>query len=390
MISLSVIVTVVAVLVVGFFGAAIWKFTCRLLAGSIGAAIVAFVGVFAASCVSLYSGPLVTQGAPVVKELLSDFTPPVNWEIKLTLFLIALAVFLIAVREIGLGAVLKTRARELDERISSLPPQDFLNYYGQGLREIGIIRRDTKIKYADKKLKPADLEKAIRVVMKHVLGMAKLWDGISTSSDDNIIYRSNIMMVVPPALMGDIKRDAASYESLVINSPFFLYGDNFSSRLDNSTGLLMIENNNYTVTSASKGSEPDPKVQPLCLPYASSSHKQPNLPGAPEACVSQTAKYVFNTVVEMDSWLNGLSHRENRFDRRFDNGVRSYYSEAKHAQSILSIPVIVQGKTMAVLNIYRNKENIFKGDDRAQQFVALMNPVCYHIGKMLSLASKIA
>lgn len=45
---------------------------------------------------------------------------------------------------------------------------------------------------------------------------------------------------------------------------------------------------------------------------------------------------------------------------------------------------------MAVLNIYRNKENIFKGDDRAQQFVALMNPVCYHIGKMLSLASKIA
>ncbi|WP_447782087.1 hypothetical protein [Pseudomonas plecoglossicida] len=387
---MSILVTVAALIVVKYWGAAIWRWVCKFFAGSIGAAIVAFVGVFAASCVSLYSGDLVTQGAPIVKDLMSDFTPPENWQIKLTLFLIALAVFLIAIREIGLGTVLKSRAKELDERISSLPPQDFLNYYGQGLREIGVIRRETKIKAAAGNLTSAELEASIRVVMKHVLGMAKLWDGISTSSDDKIVYRSNIMMVVPPELMRDIKLDADSYESLVVSSPFFLYGDNFSSRLDNSTGLLMIENNSYTVTSASEGGEPDPKVKPLCLPYAEHPHKQPNLPGAPEACVSQTAKYVLNTVVEMDGWLNGLSHREQRFDKRFNNGVRSYYSEAKHAQSILSIPIIVKNKTMAVLNIYRNKENIFKGDDRAQQFVALMNPVCYHIGKMLSLASKIA
>ncbi|WP_411565239.1 GAF domain-containing protein [Pseudomonas orientalis] len=387
---MSIIITVVALLVVGFLGTVIWRHICKFFAGSVGAAIVAFVGVFAASCVSLYSQQLVTQGSPFVRGVMSDVTPPENWEIKLTLSLIGLAVLLIGLREIGLGTVLKVRAKELDERISSLPPQDFLNFYGQGLREIGEIRRETKIKDAANSLNSAELEKSIRVVMKHILGMAKLWDGISTSSDDNIIYRSNIMMVVPPELMEDIKKDAASYEKLVVNSPFFLYGDNFSSRLDNSSGLLMIENNSYTVTSASEGGEPDPKVKPLCLPYATHPHRQPNLPGAPEACVSQSAKYVLNTMVEMDCWLNVLSHREQRFDRRFDTGVRSYYCEARHAQSILSIPIIVQGKTMAVLNIYRNKENIFKGDDRAQQFVALMNPVCYHIGKMLSLASKIA
>jgi hypothetical protein len=45
---------------------------------------------------------------------------------------------------------------------------------------------------------------------------------------------------------------------------------------------------------------------------------------------------------------------------------------------------------MAIFNIYRNKDGIFKGEDRAQQFVSLMNPVCYHIAKMLSLAAKLA
>ena len=63
----SIIVTVVALLVVGFFGTTIWRYTCKFFATSIGAAIVAFVGVFAASCVSLYSQQLVVQGSPFVK-----------------------------------------------------------------------------------------------------------------------------------------------------------------------------------------------------------------------------------------------------------------------------------------------------------------------------------
>lgn len=86
--SVSIIITVTAVVVVGFWGTVIWRWICKFFAGSIGAAIVAFVGVFAASCVSLYSRELVEQGAPIVRGLMSDFTVPENWEIKLTLSLI--------------------------------------------------------------------------------------------------------------------------------------------------------------------------------------------------------------------------------------------------------------------------------------------------------------
>lgn len=371
-------------------GASLWEWLCKRLASSVGAALVAFVGVFAASCVSIYSQDLVTQGRPYVASLLNGYVLPKNWEIILTLCLIGVAVVLIGIREIGLGAVVKTREKELENRISTLPPQDFLVLYGQGLREIGEIRRGTKIKYSKGELELDALEKAVRVVMKHVLGMAKLWDGISTT-DENMLYRSNIMMVVHPEMMDGVKQDLASYETLVMKSPFFLYGDNFLSRLENSTGLLMIENNSFTVTSASEGAEPDKQVKPLCLPFAMpTTHRQPNLPGAPEAFVSKTAKYVHNTVVEMHQWLDVLRHKEYRFDKKFDEGVRNYYSEASHAQSILSIPINFEDRTMAVINIYRNKESIFKGEDRAQQFVALMNPVCYHLGKMLSLASRIA
>lgn len=364
---------------------------CRKLAGSVGAAMVAFVGVFGASCVSLYSKEIVEQSGPLFTEILgiAGVSLPESWQLKLTFWLIVAAVVLIGMRELGLGAVIKIREKDLEGRISTLPPQSFLEYYGNGLKEIGEIRRGTKIDNEAGTLTSEELDASIRTVMKHVLGMARLWDGIS--SDELMLYRSNIMMVIPPELMDDVKDNPNGYQQLVLDSPFFLYGDNYSSRLNSSSGLLLIENNRLTVTSESHGMEPDEDVKPICLPFSyPGQHLQPNLPGAPEALVSKSARYLKSTAPEMFQWLGLLREKNHRYDRNFASGIRGYYSKSDHAQSILSIPIVFSGKAMAVLNIYRNKEGIFRGEERAQQFAALMSPVCYHLAKMLSLGSRIA
>ena len=368
---------------------------CRKLAGSVGAAMVAFVGVFGASCVSLYSKEIVEQSAPYFTKILglTSIGLPENWQLKLTFWLIVAAVVLIGMRELGLGAVIKIREKDLEGRISTLPPQSFLEYYGDGLKEIGEIRRGTKQDFAKGTLTSDELDASIRTVMKHILGMARLWDGIS--SDELMLYRSNIMEVVPPELMDDIRDDVQGYQELVLNSPFFLYGDNYSSRLDSASGLLLIESNRLTVTSNSHGMEPDEDVKPICLPFSYpgpylQENLQPNLPGAPEALVSKSARYLKSTATEMFQWLALLREKSNRYDRNFAHKIREYYSKSDHAQSILSIPIVFNGKAMAVLNIYRNKDGIFRGEERAQQFAALMSPVCYHLAKMLSLSSRIA
>lgn len=364
---------------------------CRKLAGSVGAAMVAFVGVFGASCVSLYSKEIVEQSAPYFSTIIgsTSIALPENWQLKLTFWLIVAAVVLIGMRELGLGAVIKIREKDLEGRISTLPPQSFLEYYGNGLKEIGEIRRGTKQDFAKGTLTSDELDASIRTVMKHILGMARLWDGIS--SDELMLYRSNIMEVIPPELMNDVKNDVQGYQKLVLNSPFFLYGDNYSSRLDSASGLLLIENNRLTVTSNSHGMEPDEDVKPICLPFSyPGAHLQPNLPGAPEALVSNSARYLKSTAPEIFQWLALLREKNNRYDRKFAQKIREYYSKSDHAQSILSIPIVFNGKAMAVLNIYRNKDGIFRGEERAQQFAALMSPVCYHLAKMLSLSSRIA
>lgn len=363
---------------------------CRKLSGSTGAAIVAVFGVVGASCVSIYSAPILAQGEVYFKGFFADLKLPQNWQLLLTVTLIVVAIILVGMRELGLGLLVKTREKELDERISTLPSQDFLRVYGDGLRQIGEIRRETKVKHVNSVLTPDVLDESIRSVMKHVLGLARLWDGIS-KTDEHMVYRSNLMMVVHPELMQDFRSDRHSYEDVVVGSPFFLYGDNFLSRVDSSAGLLMIEDERWTVTSKAKGTEPDKSVKPLCLPFSlPSSGKQPNLPGAPEALVSKTSKYVGHTIDVMYQWLKDMENTRPRFSQEFKQGIKDYYGSADHAQSILSIPIVFEGKVMAIFNIYRNKDGIFKGEDRAQQFVSLMNPVCYHIAKMLSLAAKLA
>ncbi|WP_208647509.1 GAF domain-containing protein [Pseudomonas kribbensis] len=360
-----------------------------LLAGALGAALVAFIGVIAASAVSIYSSKVVDQGGELIKQFTGELTPPESWELKLTLLLIGLAILVIYFRERALGEVVNSRVKEFQDSMSTLPPQNFLDVYSEAIRQVGDVRRNTKILYREKTLTSDSLENSIRGVLKVVLGLAKLWDGVA-SEKDTMVYRANIMIVIHPDSMESLKTPGNPFESIITESPFFLYRDNLEARLDYSTGLLVIENSALTTRSNVVDRAPDDMVKPLCLPFSTQvGYVQPNLPGAPEGVVNGSASYVGNTTKEITKWLDGLSTADPRYHKEYARGIRNYYENRREAQSILSMPIELEGEIIAMLNVYRNKDDIFKGEERARQFVALMKPICYQLSKMLKLASEL-
>lgn len=360
-----------------------------LFAGAVGATLVAFIGVFAASCVSIYSTDIVKQGGKVITAAFGEFPLPEFWQLALTGGLLLLAMVVVFFREKALGDAVATQAQDLKDELSTLPPQSFLDVYGTAIKEVGEVRRDTKIRFRSDQLTQAELAKSIRSVLKVVLGLAKLWDG-EAPARESMVYRANIMIVIHPDAMEGLKDPDGPFAPLIMSSPFFLYRDNLASRIDYATGLLLIENSDFTASSNAIESEPDDRVKPLCLPFSTKAAEcQPNLFGAPEGLVNKSAAYVGNTTKEMKKWLEGISSADPRFHEEYARGIRSYYESRREAQSILSMPIEFEGDIIAMLNIYRNKDDIFKGKERARQFVSLMRPICYQLSKMLELAAEL-
>lgn len=358
-----------------------------IFAGAIGATLVAFIGVFAASCVSIYSTVIVKQGGAVITALLGDFWLPNKWQLMLTLVLLVVAMVVVYLREKALGDAVKAQAQDFKDQMSTLPPQNFLDVYGTAIKEVGEVRRNTKVLFREKKLEADALTQSIRSVLKVVLGLAKLWDGVA-SGRETMVYRANIMIVIHPDAMEGMKDPNGPFAQIITDSPFFLYRDNLASRIDYSTGLLIIENSDFTASSNVDQSGPDDRVRPLCLPFSTKATEcQPNLFGAPEGLVNKSAAYVGNTTKEMKKWLDGLSTADPRYHQEYARGIRNYYESRREAQSILAMPIEFEGEVIAMLNIYRNKDDIFKGEERARQFVSLMRPICYQLSKMLKLVS---
>lgn len=358
-----------------------------LFAGAVGATLVAFIGVFAASCVSIYSSDIVKQGGELITAVVGEFPLPTYWKLLLTALLLGLAMVVVYARESALGDAVAAQAKDFKDQVSTLPPQSFLDVYGTAIKEVGEVRRNTKIQYRDGRLTQEALAQSIRSVLKVVLGLAKLWDG-AAAGKESMIYRANIMIVIHPDAMESLKDPDGPFAQIVTQSPFFLYRDNLASRIDYSTGLLVIENATFTASSNVDQSGPDDRVKPLCLPFSiKAAECQPNLFGAPEGLVNKSAAYVGNTTKEMKKWLGGLSSADPRYHEEYARGIRDYYESRREAQSILSMPIEFEGEIIAMLNIYRNKDDIFKGEERARQFVSLMRPICYQLSKMLKLVS---
>jgi hypothetical protein len=183
-----------------------------------------------------------------------------------------------------------------------------------------------------------------------------------------------------------------SWDAWVLGSPFFLHRQSSDVVWGRCTGAVAIVDTQLCVASCKK--EPgDPaydELQPIVLPYTAIKnykvgHHHPNLPGAPMAAATGQPGYIENLSETIKNWLKKEQEVNPEITQKYLSGIDEYYKGLGEVSSLISIPISINDKLNAVLNIQKNNESLLYSHERADMFIHLMNPICYHLGRMLLL-----
>jgi hypothetical protein len=357
--------------------------------------------------------------------------PKTYWHLIIALILTVGALLMVWLRERGLAdlalrkeaeltvlaaqkeALLKQENTAMEGRLTSLPPRQFMNDYVETLREIGKLRRLTKNEMAS--LSDEVIIKRMQTMMSGVLSLARTWDDISASYRF-VTYHANIMRVLysdeiaispivdlgleDPATadpagaqvaqaeaVGTID-DKQSLEDWILQYEFFLHNQSYEVAVQRCTGILFIQDKGFSVESLHPD-QPDSSVEQICLPFTYKqdflhTYHQPNLPGAPQAAATGQPIYLADVQAAVKRWFEAEKKKDKEISPRYEEQITRYYQNLEHAKSLISLPIYYKEKLMGVLNVSRSLEEMLTTKDRAELFVQLMNPVCYHLGKMLA------
>ncbi|MFS2067486.1 hypothetical protein ACEN9D_01795 [Pseudomonas sp. CT11-2] len=404
----------------------------KFFANPAGSIILTLVSVLSAGYISICSSPILMQCQAILGTLPKE-TPPPDTYIH-SIVALALAVFallMVWLRERGLAdmairkeerlealavereGLIKSENTAMEGRLTNLPPRQFMNDYVQTLREIGELRRLTKNEIAS--LTPEMIIKRVQTMMSGVLSLARTWDDIS-ASHKFVSYHANIMRifssdeialspVVDLALDQattddegknggdknaalDAAEDDRSLENWILQYEFFLHNQSYNVAIERCSGILFIQDVELSVESLHPD-KADENVEQICLPFTykqdyKCAYHHPNLPGAPQSAASGQPIYISDVQATIAKWFTIEKRRDKEISPRYEEEITQYFQNLEHAKSLISLPIYHNEKLMGVLNVSRNVEDMLMNSDRAELFVQLMNPVCYHLGKMLA------
>jgi hypothetical protein len=264
----------------------------------------------------------------------------------------------------------------------------------------------------------SSLRSAKRSCLSSLLNVASNWD---ERDNEKVIYRANFFNLAPARGVleefekSDIvgpKPNNGGYAfniKSVVNSPFFLFNDNWRSRLEKSDYILV----NEQELSVSLPKEAESKNGlPICMPYSESDSvmdveaKQPNLHGAPLSRQLKRPVYIPELKRQVKLTVEDLKespkHR-NYVNGKFTQDLYQYY-EQDSTKSILSIPIYkyhiglpfsVKGKIdkpvkdediiVCIANIYTNRSDMFNNDDMADSYCEIVKPIMYILSILVSM-----
>lgn len=404
----------------------------KVFSSTVGSLALALFSVLSAGYISICSSPILAQCQALLGTAAPDTPPPDTYFHSITaLSLTILALVMVGFRELGLAdlalrkeAVLESQRQDMEGRLTNLPPRQFINDYVDTLREIGELRRLTKEEMLT--LSPETVIKRIQTMMSGVLSLTRSWDDIS-ASNKYVTYHANIMRIFysdeigispvldlnlesaapeerfDPAVLETastspwpehaandqaLEDDANALEQWILQFEFFLHNQSYDVAIERCSGILFIQDTELSVESQHPD-KPDKDVEQICLPFTfkntyTPGFHQPNLPGAPQAASSGQPVYVPDLKKFIAEWFVVQKSKDKEISDRYESQVSRYYQNLEHAKSLISLPIRHKDVLMGVLNISRDLENMLMNSDRAELFVQLMNPVCYHLGKMLA------
>ncbi|PTQ05311.1 hypothetical protein CWO33_23545 [Vibrio splendidus] len=264
----------------------------------------------------------------------------------------------------------------------------------------------------------ASLRSAKRSCLNSLLNVASNWDD---RDNDKVTYRANFFNLAPAKsvleefeksnIVGPKPKNGGYAFNInsVINSPFFLFNDNWRSRLEKSDYIIVNEQELSVSLPRKAGAK---EGLPICMPYSEVSAKlgddakQPNLHGAPLARQLKRPVYIPELKKQVKSTIEDLQdspmHRD-YINGKFTQNLYEYY-EQDSTKSILSIPIYkyhigqpfsVKGTIdkpvkdddiiVCIANVYTNRNHMFNNDDMADSYCEIVKPIMYILSILVSM-----
>ncbi|PSU64809.1 hypothetical protein [Photobacterium phosphoreum] len=240
------------------------------------------------------------------------------------------------------------------------PPSNFWERHYKAFLTANELKTSTELaaSYGNKKM----CSDNVRIVLDLLINLVKEWD--SANIEKKVVYRANLMRVVN-------FKTAPDYQ-VTMDDRFFI-----APAKEHYSGVVVLENYNYTTTTETTDSTPDTQRKPItfpyCLPEESENRKfHTNLRGAPYCVVTGVYDYVKN----VNTIVSHYVENSDPLSSRVKSNLEKYYSDKKNpAHSILSIPLFATAddddskrEVKWVLNIYRNQSGMLYDGAKCKDF----------------------
>ncbi len=279
----------------------------------------------------------------------------------------------------------------LQDVLGTMPPVTFMDAlstaiqdcdaYIIGQKDIAELEEETEDPSFKDAIKLAkDRRNQARFILSSMVALASEWDRTLISGPHGATYRANIMFFRSKEYLSALGDEA---ENSLFNAAKFIAGDSAKTAFDSLDGLLEVDlkmtyrdTNQPTVNAnGASGQIPhDDEVKPFALGVTFTKIRGgdalPNLPGAPEAFVTQKPSVILTTEAIAEHCRNiGC------FSPSVITAIHDYYSADTKGRSIISWPVKdARGGKIAVINIYRDKKDISLDETRAKRLVGILEP----------------
>ena len=256
------------------------------------------------------------------------------------------------------------RIKELSELIRTLPPAKFVDSFAE-LHEISDIAIGKVL--ASRPYDPEQVEEAIRLVLRAVATLARIFDG----DLEHVSYAANIMIYTDSASLSAHEKNEIQNKSLKFVEP--------GVTIDGLAGILELQIHLSANTVMDESH--DTNLKPLALPVplnprsgTTADAKWKVLPGAPLAIVTGLPDIHTDFALLM-RWCAAHGEYSPSVMREFFNYLESH---SEHMQGFLSVPLLQRENPttrFAVLNVHCQRKGLLHDHKQAvAQFVSVVKP----------------
>lgn len=247
--------------------------------------------------------------------------------------------------------------------------------------------KDENSKKQMKQVVNGTISESLKKAISSIVDIANNWN---RSRFGELKYSANLFSVIKKDDL-DFSQEEALLKA-VESSPFFLYIDSFDSRLNHCDYLIISQQEYSTCNKKGKNQNGQMMVLPFSGTDTQLTKFHPNFEGAPQALLSNQARYISNTKALANAFFKGAEStgHSDYLTNNYKTKIKEYYKQ-DDTLSLLSIPLLdSKGNYLAVLNIYSEQKNMLYSEERAKAFYDFIRPHTQIVAMLIEEQIKVA